>query len=310
MKWLEMKVCFESLDQEIATDLIAEIFYMLGVQGVKIEDQDVRIQKDRANNDLIQPKYDAVIGYLPITEGLSAKREVLNESLRHLKKKIGMRYRVFYNEMDEQDWAESWKNHFWPVRVSPLMVVKPTWREYKPSPQEIVLEIDPGMAFGTGTHATTRLCIRMIEKYLKKDESFLDIGTGSGILLIAAAKLGAGKGLGIDIDEVAVDIARKNLSLNYINPEMFHVRRGDLTDQIEIQYDLAVANIVSDIIITLLPGIKRVIKENGVFICSGIICENQSAVIENMDSEGFKIIEVFSEEEWVSIAGRLEGCGF
>jgi ribosomal protein L11 methyltransferase len=124
---------------------------------------------------------------------------------------------VTYARIDEQDWAEAWKAYFWPEKITDLIVVKPSWREYPAEPQEIVLEIDPGMAFGTGTHPTTSLCIRMIQTHLKPGDAFLDVGTGSGILMIAAAKLGAGTVCGVDNDEVAVTVAEKNLLANHID---------------------------------------------------------------------------------------------
>lgn len=306
MKWLETKVNFESMDNKgLATELISNIFFDLGLQGVVIEDPDIKTEKGWGIDALPFPENDAVIGYLPLNTHTGKKCELLVEQLKRLKNDIDIRYWISYRQMDEKDWAESWKAYFWPQKVGKCIIVKPTWREYDPRPQEIVLEIDPGMAFGTGTHPTTRLCIRMIEKYLKKGESFLDIGTGSGILVIAAAKLGAGKLLGIDIDEVAVDTAWKNLRLNHINPEIFTIRTGDLLENVKDTYDIITANILSEVILTLLLQIEKVLKKNGLFICSGISEENQMGVIENMRKMGFKICEVLKEEGWVSIAGRL-----
>jgi len=142
-----------------------------------------------------------------------------------------------------------------------------------------VIEIDPGMAFGTGTHQTTRLCIIMIEKHLKKGQSFLDIGTGSGILLIAAAKLGAEKGIGIDRDEVAVDIGKKNLHRNRINPEKFDIRVGNLVEKVGKTYDVVVANIMSEVICTLLPDINKVDKNIFQTHCENLLQQNNPSTV-------------------------------
>jgi ribosomal protein L11 methyltransferase len=305
MKWLEIKIGYESDNKMLASDLISSIFYDLGVQGVLIEDSNMEVEECMEDKILKSPKCDAVIGYLPMNELIDPQRERLKKRLEHLKKKGQIKFWVSCREIDEVDWAESWKAYFWPERITKQIVVKPTWREYDPGPQETVIEMDPGMAFGTGTHPTTRLCIILIEKYLKEGQSFLDIGTGSGILLITAAKLGAEKGIGIDQDKVAVDIGRENLHLNSINPEKFKLKTGNLVEKVVDIYDIVVANILPEVILDLLLVINKVLKKYGLFICSGISAGNQKAVVEKMKEKGFEIIEVLMKEEWVAIVGRL-----
>ena len=185
------------------------------------------------------------------------------------------------------------------------MVVKPTWREYEAGSDDIVIELDPGMAFGTGTHPTTALCLGMIEKYLKKGVAFLDVGTGSGILMIAAAKLGAGRLFGIDKDEVAIDIAAKNLEINHIDPRKFRLTTGNLGRQLTDSFDFVAANIFTPVILELLTDIPRLLTPGGVFLCSGIIRENQKSVLLAMAGLDFEILETATREEWVAIAGRL-----
>ncbi len=185
------------------------------------------------------------------------------------------------------------------------MVVKPTWRDYRTDSGEMVIELDPGMAFGTGTHPTTTMCVAMIETYLKRGDSFLDVGTGSGILLIAAAKLGAGKFCGVDNDQTAVEIAAANLKLNGFKALRMRIICGDLVEGIRQKYDIVAANILSHVILDLLKDIRRVLKAGGVFICSGIVDKNEKQVVAAMRNIGFEILETSSQDEWVAIAGQL-----
>ncbi|MBW2592734.1 MAG: 50S ribosomal protein L11 methyltransferase, partial [Deltaproteobacteria bacterium] len=222
-----------------------------------------------------------------------------------LQQHIRISTRIVCRKVDDEDWAESWKEYFWPEKISDRITVKPTWREYSARPDEIVLEIDPGMAFGTGTHPTTALCIRMIETCLQPGQSFLDIGTGSGILMIAAAKLGAGNLLGVDIDEVAVEVAQGNLHLNGIDPGIFQVVTGNLVDVVTKKFDLVMANIFSEVIVLLLDDIKKVMKKKGIFICSGIIDENRDKVLQKLAATGFDIRQIEIKESWVAITAVL-----
>jgi ribosomal protein L11 methyltransferase len=229
---------------------------------------------------------------------------MLRKRLDLLGERLGMRCRITFRRVDEEDWAESWKAYFLPQRIAGRIVVTPTWRQYDPAPNDVVVAIDPGMAFGTGTHPSTRLCVTLIERHLHPGDSILDVGTGSGILLIAAAKLGAGRGLGIDSDEVAVEVAGGNLSLNRICPRSFQVRRGDLLDDIHDTFDMIVANITSDVIEVLIPHVHRALRNGGMFVCSGIVEDNQGRIMEGMLGAGFEVVEVVSQEGWTSMAAR------
>ncbi len=304
MKWLEAKVIFEFDDKEIATDLISNIFYDFGLQGVVVEDPSLEPEEDWADDVQTVPEHYAVIGYFPINKQAEEKQEVLKKELARLEKENGILYSIVFNEIDEKDWAESWKEHFWPEKISKNILVKPTWREYDSNTNEIIIEIDPGMAFGTGTHPTTNLCINMIEKYLIPGNSFLDVGTGSGILMITAAKFGAGKVFGIDNNEVAVEIAEKNLLLNNVEKELFKVKTGNLVKEVEERFDFVVANILMEIIVVLLDDIQRILTESGIFICSGMIEGNTHRVTEKMKALGLEIIDTRTKDKWVAIAGR------
>ena len=306
MKWVEARVVFESSDFKTAIALISDIFHDFNLQGVIIETPEVEQGIDWAENDITIPHDNAVIGYFPKNDQLFDRRRILEAQLLRLKQTINMTYKVIYHDIDEQDWAESWKKYFYTEKITEKLVIKPSWRDYAPKPNEIILEIDPGMAFGTGTHPTTRMCIKLIEKMINPKDSFLDVGTGSGILMIAAAKLGAAKMMGIDTDEVAVSVAEQNLLKNHINPDIFEVKTGNLVSGVIGRFSLVTANILSEIIVELLDDIHAVLEKNGIFICSGIIKSKQEMIEKKLTAMGFEVIETAIEEDWVAIAAKLK----
>lgn len=306
MKWTEAKVVFDYRDKELAADLIADIFNQFGLQGVVIEDLGAEPAEGWGDGAFEKPSDNSVAGYFPSNLSLSNKCLELEEKLKELESKSGISWHISYSEIDEKDWAESWKAFFWPARIGKNLVVKPTWREYKPEKNDIILEIDPGMAFGTGAHPTSALCMGMIEKYLKPGGSFLDIGTGSGILMIAAAKLGAVRLLGTDTDEVAAQIAKENLLLNKIGEKRFNIKVTSLVENVYERFDIVAANILTGVILNLLENISKNISKNGILICSGITEKNRGRVEEKMISKGFEIIDAQTSDGWVCIAGRLQ----
>ena len=305
MKWIEAKIIFHHSDCDLAIDLISNVFYDFGLQGVAVDDPTIEPKEDWAEDAIGRPHQYAVIGYFHKDNQAEPRCKILEEQLRQLSARLGLLYRVSYKEIDEQDWAHAWKAFFWPQKITSQIVVKPTWREYKAGLNDIVIELDPGMAFGTGTHPTTALSLTMIEKYLREGDSFLDVGTGSGILMIAAAKLGAGRLCGIDKDEVAVGIAANNLELNNVDSKIFQLMTGNLGDEVSESFDFIAANIFTQVILELLQDIPRLLKGGGVFVCSGIIEENKKSVLPVMDKLGFEILETAEKEGWVAIGGRL-----
>jgi len=306
MKWIEAKVLFWFHDRSLATELIADAFSEIGIQGVAIEGPDGPPPEGWAPEVQVPTSQDAVIGYLPENAAVGRVCQDLEIRLSALGASNGITTRVEYRDLDEEDWAESWKAFFWPVKISRRIVVKPTWRSYSAQPGELVLEIDPGMAFGTGTHPTTSLCVRLIEANLKPGDSLLDIGTGSGILVIAAGKLGAERALGIDNDTVAVTVANENIARNHLDAARFRAVAGDLADGLSQRFRMVVANILSEVILILLDHVARVMMPGGLFICSGIIEKNRRLVADKMRHLGFEIVEEAAEEGWVAIAGRLK----
>ncbi len=303
MRWIEAKVIFDFQDAQLATDLISNLFYDLGLQGVVVETPEIDSSEDWGD-DAVIPEHWAVIGYFPDDEQSKKRLETIEKNLERLEAINGIISHTVYVGIDEADWAETWKAFFKPEKITKKIVVKPTWKEYSRNGDEIVLEIDPGMAFGTGTHPTTRMCITMIEKYLKKTGSFLDVGTGSGILMVAAAKLGASKVWGTDNDDIAVEVAWQNLIQNRISETTFNILTTHLVDTVTQRFDLVAANLTTTAVLTLLDDIKRVLATNGLLICSGIIEADKKKVLGKMANLGFEALEVLIKEGWVSFVCR------
>lgn len=308
MKWIETKIIIiTAADPDTATSLVADIFSDFGLQGVALESPDNEPGSDWADDAPPLPDYYAVTGYFPKTEGFFEQRRLLEERLDRLKERSGIVTRVTCTDIDEENWAEFWKAHFNPIRISDRIVVKPTWRDFSANSSDIVIEIDPGMAFGTGTHPTTDMCLRLIERHLKAGDRLLDIGTGSGILMIAAAKLGASSVTGIDSDPVAVEVATANLMLNRIDKGRFAVRAGDLAEGLRQPFDLIVANILSEVILRLADRIPPLLAPGGTFICSGITVGKQQTVAAELVRTGFTIVDRMVKEDWSAMAATHAG---
>jgi ribosomal protein L11 methyltransferase len=304
VKWIETRVVFEGKDKSVGADLIANAFYDQGVKGVVFDDPDLEPDEGWGDGAVPKPERDAVTGYFPDTAEVDELRLRLEAALARLSRVTGLTVHIAYQTVDEEDWAESWKAFFWPQKITDTIVIKPTWRSYRRLPGERIIEIDPGMAFGTGTHPTTALCIRMLEKYFTGGDRHLDIGTGSGILMVAADKFGAERMVGVDNDAVAVGIARRNLCLNGVPASRFDLITGDLTTGICGCYDVITANILSEVILTLLDQIGSFLAPGAIFICSGITEENRERVIAKMTARGITLVEAAVQEQWVAIVGR------
>ncbi|HCQ90019.1 MAG TPA: 50S ribosomal protein L11 methyltransferase [Clostridium sp.] len=306
--WIEVTVVTSSE----ATEAVSGFFYNTGVKGVSIIDsEDVEFKKrnpgdwDYFDETILDIKTGAVVkGYFKKDENFDEYLEYIKESVEKLPefgfdKGEGV---VTAAKVNEEEWENNWKKYYKPTKIGDKIIVKPIWENYEPKDNDVIVELDPGMAFGTGTHETTRMCIKSLEKYVDKNSVVFDIGTGSGILSISASKLGAEKVIAVDLDPVAVDSARKNVSYNHIdNVEVLH---GDLMEVVEGKADIVVANIIADVIIFLAEDVKEFIKREGYFISSGIILSRQEDVINKLKSCGFEILEVINDGEWACIVSK------
>ena len=216
--------------------------------------------------------------------------------------------------IEDADWENNWKAFYKPMEIGERLIVIPDWEEVDPQGR-VALRMNPGLTFGTGSHATTRLCLQALEKLVKPGMKVLDLGCGSGILSIAALLLGADSAFACDIDEKAVDVAYENAALNGVGKDRYTVRSGDVTSDQKLRremgggWDIVVANIVSDVIIALAPTVEELLAEEGVFICSGIIDDRADEVKGKLEEAGFAILESRSSEGWFSFTCRAAERG-
>lgn len=302
MKVVEVKVIYESDNIENATKEISDIFYNLGVTGLKIEEpilnkNPLDFYKDE--KEFLMVDY-AVSAYFPLNPYAQRRKDmILNIFEERFSSRDDIVYTIDFYEYDEEDYQNSWKKYLFPEKVSEKFVVKPTWREYEAEDGELIIELDPGRAFGTGSHPTTSLCLKLMEENIKTGDSVIDVGTGSGILMIASEKLGATEIYGTDIDELAVEVAKENLELNGISEEKAKVYLGDLISVVENKkFDVVVANILADVLLILLNDITKVVKDGGKIIFSGIIDEKYELLKKEVEKSGFTVIETKSDKEW------------
>ena len=205
--------------------------------------------------------------------------------------------------VNDQAWTDIWKKYFKPFHAGTHLVIKPTWEPYTPGPEDLVIEIDPGMAFGSGTHETTGMCLSLLEEVISGGEGIIDVGTGSGILAIGAALLGAGRVLAIDIDPDAVKVAQENVEHNHVE-QIVSVQQGNLLNRVSDTCDICVANIISDVIISFAAPLIAHIRPGGLFICSGIVSQRSPEVAEALNAAGYEILRKVTRGEWTAFLSR------
>lgn len=298
-----------------AVEAVAGILMEAGAGGIEIDDP--RIWQEMAGEDHYGELYPTVEP-VPLDAPIKVIAYLVGDcrgasEISALKKKISSLKQVGLDPapalvttelMVESDWAHGWKEFYHTQRVGDRLVVKPTWESYAPSPEDIVLELDPGMAFGTGEHETTRLCLVQLERWIQPGSLVYDIGTGSGILAVAAAKLGADQVIACDLDAVAVGVARENVARNGLETKIF-VEVGTLASISKAgQADLIVANIITDVILKLLPDVRDRLVEGGYFVAGGIIGLRREEVLEALEATGLTVMEEKIENDWVCLVSR------
>ncbi len=313
MDWTEAVVHTTTM----GADLVSELLMNAGAAGTAIEDRyDVTSSKksdgmwDMIDEDVLRNMSEDVLVKAYFKDDQHAVETLLlvGERLRDLSRmELGFdlgSLKLESRAVREQDWAENWKKYYKPFRAGERLVIKPSWEAYEEQPGDLVLELDPGMAFGTGTHETTFMCMQQLETYVKPGCRAIDVGCGSGILGLAAAKLGASDVLAIDLDELAVKVAAENTEKNGLS-SVVRVAHGDLLEQREEKADVIVANIIADVICYLCGPAKKHLLPGGVFICSGIIREREEDVQRALASAGYTVINRLAKGEWVCLAARL-----
>lgn len=310
--WVEIKIKTTTE----AVEAITNILFENGAQGAMIEDpKDFLFQKaheydwDYVEEDVFNTDDENVY----IKTYISEENDVVTfiesikiriSELRNFGIDIGAG-EIYTDNVNEDDWANNWKKYYKPTKIGNSIVIKPEWEEYSPSEGDLVIHMDPGMAFGTGNHETTSMCIENLEKYVSEKSTVFDIGCGSGILGIVASKLGSKNVVGIDIDEMAVKVANENIQKNNVQDIMTAIA-GNMTDKIEegAKADIVVANIIADIIMKMSEDVRKLLKDDGIFISSGIILAKVDEVLENLKDNGFEVVDVIKKGEWSCIVAK------
>jgi len=324
MDYLEAKVYTTTK----GIDHVTGIFLAAGVEGYVVEDSndfyELMEKKNAYDWDYVDDELAAglkttetnVTAYLEKTaEGYAQLKQIQEEVDRlatfdacgAFEDVVGLlgRLKLCVKTVCDEQWKDNWKEYFKPTKITDRIVIKPSWETYeKQSEDEIIIEIDPGAAFGTGKHPTTTMCIKALEKYVEPGKSHvLDVGCGSGILSIAAGLLGAEDTLGIDIDPIAVTVSGENVEMNGLS-DRIRVTEGDLTKGVDYSADIVVANLMADLVKMLSADVRRHLKPGGIYVSSGILEEKKDDVAAVIRECGFEIVEIYCEDEWVAIVAR------
>lgn len=303
--WTEIKIAVNADDIDKASDIANVVVpYGIYIEDYRSLEQEVEeiAHIDLIDEDLLKKDRNKAYVHIYLEPDVQPSEEVAFLSERYNAE--GIEHNIELLDCAEEDWRNNWKKYFNPIPVGEKLLIRPSWRDDYDAGSRKVLSIDPGLAFGTGGHETTRLCLEMCEKYLKDGDSVLDVGCGSGILGIATLLLGAKDAVGVDIDEVAVRTAKENAEINGVG-DRFTAICGSFTDKVEGKYDIVLANIVADAIMFLSEGIKDFMKDDAVYVMSGII-DTRAEEVKMSVSRHFDIIEEHLENGWACFAAKAK----
>ncbi|CDQ39609.1 MULTISPECIES: 50S ribosomal protein L11 methyltransferase [Virgibacillus] len=310
MKWSEL--CIHTTNEAI--EPISNILHETGASGLVIEDpMDLEREHPTTFGEVFELNPDEypeegvyIKAYLPVNSFLGETVDEIKQAINNLMLydiDLG-RNHISLSEVHEEEWATAWKKYYKPVKISKHITIIPTWEEYTPvDTDEVIIELDPGMAFGTGTHPTTVLSIQALEQFLADGNTVIDVGSGSGVLSIASALLGARQVYAYDLDDVAVKSTGLNAKLNKLDQQI-QVKQNNLLDNVNIEADVIVSNILAEIIVRFVKEAWNNLKPGGYFITSGIIQNKKQLVKTELESQGFQIVEMNEMEEWISIVAQ------
>ena len=306
MKWIKVRVDYFSDNLEETKAKLVNMFNEIGINQVEVIDYFSENELDYNANFSNKNDVWSIIGYIVDNRFANTKLNIIFNNLKEFTENENeFMYEIFTAKCNDEDWQDEWKKYFHTVNITDNIVIKPSWDEYEPSDNEIVVEIDPGLAFGTGTHETTSLCVEFLEKYAQNKKKLLDIGCGSGILMLIGKKLGVEKVVGIDIDEKVNDVVLENFSKNGIN-DNFQVIIGNLVDDVNEKYDLVVSNILVDVLEKLLEDIEKILEKDATVIFSGILNEKEEAFLKKAKNYNLKQIDRKEKNNWVSLVFKYE----
>lgn len=303
MNWIEVKIKTRPENE----DIVSHILYDNGANGLAIEDpRDITALSKREEDwDFIDPQLVKVDDDGIVLKAYFSEEEDINAITGRISEFIESQGlgEILFSEVDESDWAENWKKHYKTTRIGKSIVIKPSWEAYEPETGDILIHLDPGMAFGTGSHETTAMCTEALEKYVKPGTTVFDVGCGSGILSVVAAKLGADRVLGIDLDPMCVKVSKENFKINEVEDKT-EVIQGNLLDMVDEKADIIVANIIAEIVAGLIPELKDFLKEEGIIIASGIIDEKLHLVEDSLVHSGYSILDSRSLNGWCAVVAK------
>lgn len=303
--WTEIKISVSADDIDKASDIANVVVpYGIYIEDYRTLEEEVEeiAHIDLIDEDLLKKDRSRAFVHIYLEPDVQPSEAVAFLSERYNAE--GIEHSIELLDCAEEDWRNNWKKYFNPIPVGEKLLIRPSWREDYDAGERKVLSIDPGLAFGTGGHETTRLCLEMCEKYLKEGDSVLDVGCGSGILGIATLLLGAKNAVGVDIDATAVRTAKENAEINGVG-DKFTAICGSFTEKVEGKYDIVLANIVADAIMFLSEGVKDFMKDNAVYVMSGII-DTRADEVKQSVSRYFDIIEEHLENGWVCFAAKAK----